>query len=178
MPLTHLCTFLVFLDNKSCSGLKALGNNNNGVYNITPVPGHTIEVFCDQQTDGGGWTVIHKRFNGSVDFQRVWNAYKRGFGNKDGEYWLGLDNMHILTKSTQNEIRIDLKDFSLKKVYALYDSYKVASESEKYKLHVGSYVGGKYKGISAHATFIRENEKFPASDKRALGLQPLMLRTL
>ena len=49
-----------------------------------PTDGDTIksdelpafDVFCDQTTDGGGWTVFLKRLNGSVDFYRYWNDYK------------------------------------------------------------------------------------------------------
>ena len=128
------------LDNRSCAGLKRLGLNDNGVYDITPVPGYTVEVYCDQETDGGGWTVIQKRLNGSVDFQRSWDAYKRGFGNKNGEYWLGLDAIHILTNSIQNELRVDLQDFDLTKKHALYDNFMIDSEKLKYALHLGIFV--------------------------------------
>ena len=41
-----------------------------------------IEVFCDMDTDGGGWTTIQRRVNGSVDFNRPWVDYKNGKRSK------------------------------------------------------------------------------------------------
>jgi len=54
-------------------------------------------VACDAKTQGGGWTKILSRMDGSVDFYRNWNTYKNGFGDLDGEFFLGLDKIHALT---------------------------------------------------------------------------------
>ncbi|XP_031573723.1 ryncolin-4-like, partial [Actinia tenebrosa] len=150
----------------SCAGLKKSGISKSGVYEIAPIPGYTIQVFCDQVTDGGGWAVIQKRLDGLVDFFRGWDDYKRGFGNKSGEYWLGLDAMHILTNSTENEIRIDLEDFNMKKTYAMYKSFKVGTESQKYELFLGSFKEGNagnslgYHKKAAFSTFDRDNDNY------------------
>ena len=66
-------------------------------------------MFCDQKTAGGGWTVFQKRLDDSVDFYRGWDDYKRGFGNLNGEFWLGLDKIHRLTKQ-RSRLRVDLED--------------------------------------------------------------------
>ena len=98
-------------------------------------------MFCDQKTSGGGWTVFQRRQDGSVDFFRGWNDYKRGFGNVRGEFWLGLDKIHRLTASGSNKLRVDLEHGSGAKVFAEYSSFAVENEKEKYKMSLGNYSG-------------------------------------
>ena len=84
--------------------------------------------------------MIQKRLDGSVDFQRGWNDYKRGFGSLNGEFWLGLDKMNRLTK-TKSRLRVELEDTKGITAYAEYDSFAVASERALYKMSLGSYYG-------------------------------------
>ena len=77
-----------------------------GVYKIYSDGMGELEVFCDQKTAGGGWTVFQKWQDGSVNFVRGWNDYKRGFGNLYGEFWLGLDKIHLLTVSGGYKLRV------------------------------------------------------------------------
>ena len=89
----------------------------------------------------GGWTVFQKRLDGSVDFYRGWDDYKRGFGgNLTGEYWLGLDKIHRLTKE-QSRLRVYLEDTTGTTAYARYHLFGVADEANKYKLSLGTYSG-------------------------------------
>ena len=108
-------------------------------------------MFCDQTTAGGGWTVFQKRMDGSVDFYRGWADYKRGFGNLNGEFWLGLDKIHRLTK-LRNRLRVELEDTTGKTAYAEYDVFAVTSERTKYKLSLGTYSGKWYNVVSCRST--------------------------
>ncbi|XP_062567872.1 uncharacterized protein LOC134230101 [Saccostrea cucullata] len=113
----------------------------DGVYAIYPDMRTKILVYCDMTTEGGGWTVINKRIDGSVDFYRSWDSYKEGFGNVEGEYYLGNEAIHLLTKKRQYELRVDLQKFSGKKAFAKYSKFSVGSESQKFKLTVTGYSG-------------------------------------
>ena len=113
----------------------------DGVYTIDPDGLGSFQVRCDMSTDGGGWTVFQKRQDGSQNFFLEWSDYKAGFGNLSGEFWLGLDKIHRLTKSGQNVLRVDLMDFNDAERYAKYGTFSLADESNKYRLIVGNYSG-------------------------------------
>ena len=111
------------------------------MYTIDPDREGAFDVFCDQKTTGGGWTVFQKRLDGSVDFYRYWDDYKNGFGNLNGEFWLGLDKIYRLTKKKHNRLQVDLEDFTSSTAYAEYDMFAVTNELNKYKLSLGMYSG-------------------------------------
>ena len=67
---------------KNCAELYESGKRISGVYTIDPDGLAAFDVFCDQTSVGGGWTVFQKRLDGTVDFvNRGWADFKRGFGN-------------------------------------------------------------------------------------------------
>ena len=132
---------ILFSVYKNCAEVYKSGDKISGVYKINPDGLGEFEVFCDQKTAGGGWTVFQKRRDGSVDFFRAWDDYKRGFGNLNGEFWLGLDKIHRLTVSGGYKLRIDLEDIHGKTAFAEYSSFSVTSERAKYQLNLGSYSG-------------------------------------
>ena len=134
---------ILFLGYRNCAELYKAGQRKSGVYTINPDNAGAFDVYCDQTTAGGGWTVLQKRLDGSVDFYRGWDDYKRGFGNLNGEFWLGLDKIHRLTV-LRSRLRVDLEDTNGKTAYAEYDFFGVSSERSKYKLSLGTY-SGEYK---------------------------------
>ena len=111
------------------------------MYKIDPDGLREFEVYRDQKTAGGRWTVFQKRQDCSVDFFRAWDAYKRGFGNLNGEFWLGLDKIHRLTVSSNNKLHLDLEDIHGNTAFTEYSSITMASERAKYQLSLGKYSG-------------------------------------
>ncbi|NWX14219.1 FCN1 protein, partial [Aegotheles bennettii] len=125
-----------------CWELLGRGKLLSGWYTIYPHGCNATTIFCDMDTDGGGWIVFQRRWDGSVNFLRDWDSYKRGFGNQLTEFWLGNDNIHLLTSLGPCELRIDLRDFENNYSFAKYASFRVLGESEKYKLVLGDFLGG------------------------------------
>ncbi|XP_026542110.1 ryncolin-3-like isoform X1 [Notechis scutatus] len=155
---------------RNCKDLLERGETLSGWYIIYPTKGNPMLVFCDMGTDGGGWLVFQRRQDGSVDFYRDWESYKKGFGMQESEFWLGNDKIHLLTSSGTQQLRIDVEDFNGSTTFATYSSFRIANESENYKLSLGSYLDGNmgdsfsgHKGL-AFSTKDKDNDTYePAS---------------
>uniref|UniRef100_A0A1I8Q2Z1 Fibrinogen C-terminal domain-containing protein n=1 Tax=Stomoxys calcitrans TaxID=35570 RepID=A0A1I8Q2Z1_STOCA len=113
-------------------------------------------ISCD-----GEWTVIQRRINGSVNFYRKWNDYKNGFGDLDGEFWLGLDKLHSLTTiHGPVELYVEMKDFHDVWKFATYDSFSIDNEANKYFMNDP----GIYFGNAGDSLRYSQREKFSTYD--------------
>ncbi|XP_060557149.1 ficolin-3-like [Ruditapes philippinarum] len=128
-------------DPVDCVDVKDAGNTKSGVYKVTPPGEAQIDVYCDMDTEGGGWLQIQKRQDGSVDFYKTYSEYEAGFGNLTGEHYLGNRNIHAITKSGKYELRVELEDFQKHVKFAHYSSFSVADAASHYKLTVDGYNG-------------------------------------
>ncbi|XP_013412718.1 fibrinogen C domain-containing protein 1 [Lingula anatina] len=136
---------------RDCADLFKNGVKMDGVYNITPDNSPSaFKVYCDMTTDGGGWTLFQKRVNGSEDFYLDWQSYKDGFGNLNGEHWLGNERIYTITKQRRYELRVDMEDADGNRRYAIYDNFAIASEAQKYKLVLGNYSGNAGDSLGVH----------------------------
>ncbi|XP_076080312.1 microfibril-associated glycoprotein 4-like [Mytilus galloprovincialis] len=112
-----------------------------GVYDIYPdgvLP--AVMVYC-VVNETKRWTVIQRRINGCTDFYRGWEAYKEGFGNSSGEYWLGNENIHKISSHGRHALRVELSDFDNQVRYAEYEMFSIGDERDGYQLAVGGYSG-------------------------------------
>ncbi|KAL4224744.1 Fibrinogen-like protein 1 [Mactra antiquata] len=126
---------------RDCGELLMNGITQSGVYPIRLPNRNIVNVWCDMETESGGWTVLQRRLDGSVNFARGWDDYASGFGNVNTEYWLGNENLHWLSTLKNYTLRIDLWDWEGNRVYAMYDTFQIESEKNKYKLRLGKYSG-------------------------------------
>ncbi|PIK46393.1 putative fibrinogen C domain-containing protein 1 [Apostichopus japonicus] len=117
--------------------------HNDGVYTIYPTGWEDsgFQVYCEMSTDEGGWTVLQKRTSGSVNFYRGWNDYRDGFESPSGDHWLGNDKIHDLTTQKTYQLRVDLTNSAGSKYYALYSTFSIGDEDNKYTLSTGTYSG-------------------------------------
>lgn len=133
-----------------CAAIFKSGSTQSGAYTLT-IPNTTIEVkaHCDMETEGGGWTVLQRRFDGSVDFHRTWQEYKKGFGEASGEHWLGNDFASRLTAQQSYKLRIELSDWEGNSGFAQYEQFSLDSEAQNYRIHLKGYSGtaGKISSI-------------------------------
>nr|XP_049605184.1 angiopoietin-4-like isoform X14 [Syngnathus scovelli] len=139
---------------RDCSDIKAAGKST-GVYMLFS-GSNSFKAYCNMWQDGGGWTVIQRRRNGTVNFFRGWNDYRKGFGDLAGEHWLGLQNIHALTASDGYQLRIDFTAFDGRDYYARYDYFSVGRDSldpekDSYPLLVSGYSGDAGDRLSQHS---------------------------
>uniref|UniRef100_A0A8C9SCJ6 Si:ch211-203k16.3 n=1 Tax=Scleropages formosus TaxID=113540 RepID=A0A8C9SCJ6_SCLFO len=125
-----------------CASIYYNGVRRSGVYTVVPSMGAMpVEVFCDMDTEGGGWTVIQRRQDGSVSFDRTWKEYKEGFGDLHTEFWLGNEHIHELSVQGDYSLRINLEDWSGKRKHTLYENFSIDAETNRYRLHVTGFSG-------------------------------------
>lgn len=99
-----------------------------------------FKVLC-KVVNGTGWTVVQRREDGTVDFYRNWEEYKHGFGNQNGEFWLGNEQIYQITNQGNYKLRIDMEQWNGQKYYAVYDIFRIADESDNYRLQISRYHG-------------------------------------
>ena len=157
-----------FPDDRYCSCKKLLeaGHSKSGVYTIYPAAySDGLDVYCDMDTDDGGWIVIQRRQDGSEDFYRNWTEYESGFGNLSGEFWLGNKAIQDLTKfGGPWVIRIDMEDFHGDKPWAEYFGFQLLGGS--YKL---SYDNFNLESPAGDSLFSNRNRPFQTKDSYDIG---------
>lgn len=131
---------------RHCRDLQLDGDSASGVRRVFPFrdsPDAAATVYCDQETDGGGWTVMLRRQTqpSQLDFRQNWRTYASGFGDPNGEYWIGLETLHQLTKDSTYALRVDMA-WEDEDASSLYDSFSVGPEMYErrgYELQIGGY---------------------------------------
>ncbi|XP_028285452.1 angiopoietin-4 [Parambassis ranga] len=137
---------------RDCADAYKAGHSVSGLYHIYINSTDPVKVYCDMETGGGGWTVFQRRFNGSVDFQRGWMEYRKGFGDVLGEHWLGNEALHLLTSQSLYSLRVELRDWEGNSAHYQYDRFMLTNERQRYRLYLRGYSGtaGQQSSLATH----------------------------
>uniref|UniRef100_A0A914VD59 Fibrinogen C-terminal domain-containing protein n=1 Tax=Plectus sambesii TaxID=2011161 RepID=A0A914VD59_9BILA len=162
-----------------CTDLRRDGETRNGIYSVAIDGVEPFNVYCDMQTDNGGWTVIQRRTNGELLFwNKKWHDYKQGFGTDlTNEFWLGLDKIHKLSAvdddgKLRTTLRIDLWGDRCRDKYCSGHlnehwwgewDFSVADESERYRLKISVAKAGNLTEHTIYDVFYYMNNDQPFS---------------
>ncbi|CAF3569185.1 unnamed protein product [Rotaria sordida] len=99
-------------------------------------------VFCHNDKHPQ-WLIIQNRQTNSVDFNRTWVEYRRGFGNvlNQSDFWIGNENLHWLTSTYSCRLKIELTDWYNETRQAIYEIFHIANQKDSYRIQIGGYHG-------------------------------------
>ena len=85
--------------------------------------------------------VFQRRQDGSVDFYRNWTQYASGFGDVEGEFWLGNENIHAISNASGKiyQLRVYLNDGTESGV-AKYGNFTIKGSDDNYRIQLGAYM--------------------------------------
>ena len=152
---------------RSCLELLNHGCTKSGKYEINPFLNVTKTVYCDQDTEGGGWTVFLRNAHSLITFNKKWNEYKDGFGAVEYDFWLGNEFMYNATKlynshvSKTAELYIVVASTDDKKFYTMYKNFAILSEATNYTLQVSHH----FKGTMGDGLEYHNNMEFSTKDR-------------
>ncbi|NWZ93117.1 ANGL4 protein, partial [Nesospiza acunhae] len=153
---------------EGCHQLFLAGQQSSGIFQVQPIGSQPFKVYCDMTTGKavqrpehlagwpgqwqppvtvslpteGGWTVIQRRMDGSVDFDQLWDAYKNGFGDLRGDFWLGLEKIHHLVQEGKYNLLIELEDWEGNSQVVQF-VFSLGGESTAYTLNLLGPLSGE-----------------------------------
>ena len=106
------------------SCIKPYANNNYNVY----IP---ITLVFER--------TIQRRISDSVDFNRGWDDYVNGFGEEDGNYWIGLEEIHQLTTMHDVDLNMNIETYEGAPFTMTLEGFSVGSVATNYQMHFWGY---------------------------------------
>ena len=82
---------------------------------------------------------IQRRVSDSVDFDRRWDDYVNGFGDVDGNYWMGLEEIHQLTTTHDVSLYINIETFEVEPFTMKLETFYVGNAAGNYAWHFSGY---------------------------------------
>ena len=82
---------------------------------------------------------IQRRISDSVDFDRDWVDYVNGFGDVDGNYWIGLEEIHQLTTAHDVSLFINIETFDGEPFTLKLETFLVGNSASNYSMNFTAY---------------------------------------
>ena len=120
---------------RDCKDWYNVGARASGVYQVNWLGRIMMNVRCNMEVDGGGWIVFQRQFYPLLEFNRIWTAFKSGFGDVSGQFWLGNDLIHEMTTSKNHYVLMYARMVDGTEVISKYGSFYIENESELYRMH-------------------------------------------
>ena len=105
-----------------------------GIYLYDDKPAKVTHALCEMSK--GGWTVIFNKVNANATFDKPWDDFRDGFGEIDGDHWLGLNQMSLLTQRTRMELRVEMSNGDQDRDVFEYEYFLVGSEADRFRLKI------------------------------------------
>ncbi|XP_068122449.1 fibrinogen-like protein 1-like protein, partial [Hyperolius riggenbachi] len=149
---------------ESCTAIK---HGISGLYVIEPVPGKRLLVRCELGEADGGWTVIQKNCRKTPSiWDTTWQCYKKGFGDLQGDHWLGNEHIHLLTTQRLHHVRFRVSSASGIQHIANYNSFNLEGEQNCYRIRLGRYSGNAGDAMtSGEPSAGHDNMRFSTRDQ-------------
>ena len=134
---------------KDCIDLKCyrISTGHDGPHTVYPGIAKltTMPVSCDQTVEGGGWMVwMHRSAEvNDTNFNQTFDGFKKGFGRHGGpdtEYYMGNENVHLLTQSGNLELRLDGVTYFGDNCSIGAMSFKMDSATQGYEITMGTTI--------------------------------------
>ena len=87
---------------------------------------------------------------GTVNFTRNWEDYVNGFGDLNGEFWIGLKIMYQLTNQQEVELQISLWNNPGTAITWNYQTFRISDSADNYRLTVSGGTGDGYRDAFAY----------------------------
>ncbi|KAK6170988.1 hypothetical protein SNE40_019258 [Patella caerulea] len=108
--------------------------------------GPVLEVKC--VFDWGGLTFIQSRETicMETDFNRTWHDYSSGFGNRHGNYWIGLENIYDIIQNHPNWTVIVAMAHGrgINLVHGYYSGFNITNAEDDYRITIEQYSARSY----------------------------------
>uniref|UniRef100_A0A914Z355 Uncharacterized protein n=1 Tax=Panagrolaimus superbus TaxID=310955 RepID=A0A914Z355_9BILA len=175
-PATYKCTCYSpfsglqcenYTPSRHCADLQIYHKiTHSGAYNISLAANYTMqvtnadltwtEVFCDMESNGGGWTLMSHESGSAatkkINCGKTFREYVRGFGDPISlTVWLGLENVHAITAATPTSLRIIIEQCAAEfapyqKDECTYPYFSVSDSNSQYAIFLNNSCIGPANG--------------------------------